>query len=146
MDFPEMETATGRNSICGAAFRTYPDPMKTRAFLALLLCLIPISAHARDAKQDARIGHLISNVESLKGAVFIRNGTEYDTKAAAGHLRMKLGKAGKKVKTAEEFIEGIASESSSSGKPYQIRKSDGTVVNTRTYLYARLKDYDKAHP
>ncbi len=68
--------------------------MKIRMILALLLCLIPIAAHARDAKQDARIEHLISNVESLKGAVFIRNGTEYDTKAAGSHLRMKLGKAG----------------------------------------------------
>jgi len=120
--------------------------MKTRAFLALLLCLIPITAHAREAKQDARIEHLIGGVESLKGAVFIRNGTEYDTKAAGSHLRMKLEKAGDKVKTAEEFIEGIASKSSTSGKPYQIRKPDGTVVDTRPYFYARLKGYDKEHP
>ena len=120
--------------------------MKTRMILALLLCLIPIAAHARAAKQDARIEHLISNVESLKGAVFIRNGTEYDTKAAGKHLRMKLGKAGGRVKTAEEFIDGLASKSSFSGKPYKIRKVDGTVVNTRPYFYTRLKEYDKKHP
>jgi hypothetical protein len=118
--------------------------MKT--LLALLLCLIPITAHARDAKEDARIEHLISNVESLKGAVFIRNGTEYDTKAAGAHLRMKLGKGGDKVKTAEDFINGIASKSSVSGKPYQIRKPDGAVVDTKAYFYTRLKEYDKAHP
>lgn len=117
--------------------------MKT--LLALLLCLIPCTALARDAKQDARIEHLIGNVESLKGAVFIRNGTEYDTKAAGAHLRMKLDKAGDKVKTAEEFIDGIASKSSTSGKAYQIRKPDGTVVDTRPYFYTTLKEYDKAH-
>lgn len=92
-----------------------------------MLCLIPIAAQAREAKQDARIEHLISTVESYKGAVFIRNGTEYDTKAAASHLRMKLGKAGDKVKTAEDFISGIASKSSISGKAYKIRKPDGTL-------------------
>jgi hypothetical protein len=120
--------------------------MKLAALLALLLCLIPSAAFAREAKQDARIEHLISHVESLKGAVFIRNGTEYDTKAAGGHLRMKLDKAGDKVKTAEDFIDGLASKSSVSGKPYQIRKPDGTVVETKPYLYSKLKDYDKANP
>lgn len=120
--------------------------VKTRIILAALLCLIPIAAHAREANQDARIGHLIGSVEELKGAVFIRNGTEYDTKAAAAHLRMKLGKAGDKVKTAEEFIDALASKSSVSGKPYQIRKADGTVVDTRPFFYTRLKEYDKAHP
>ena len=114
--------------------------------LALLLCLIPIAAHARDAKQDARIEHLISTVEAFKGAVFIRNGKEYDTKAAGSHLRMKLGKAGDKVKTAEDFISGIASKSSASGKAYRIRKPDGTEIDTQLYFNARLKEYDKAHP
>ena len=120
--------------------------MKTRILLALLLCLVPIAAHAREAKQDARIGHLIGAVEELKGAVFIRNGTEYNTKDAAAHLRMKLGKAGDRVKTAEEFIDGLASKSSFSGKPYQIRKADGTLVSTRPFFCTRLKEYDKAHP
>jgi len=120
--------------------------MGLRILLALLLCLIPITAHARDARQDARINHLIDSVESLKGAVFIRNGTEYDTKAAGSHLRTKLGKAGDKVKTAEDFIDGIASKSSVSGKAYQIRKPDGTVLDTRPYFYKMLKEYDKAHP
>jgi hypothetical protein len=120
--------------------------MKFATLFAVLLCLIPSTAFAREAKQDARIEHLISHVESLKGAVFIRNGTEYDTKAAASHLRMKLGKAGDKVKTAEDFINGLASKSSASGKPYKIRKADGTVVDTKPYFYTKLKEYDKAHP
>lgn len=120
--------------------------MKLAALFALLVCLIPSVAFAREAKQDARIEHLISHVESLKGAVFIRNGTEYDTKEAGGHLRMKLGKAGDKVKTAEDFIDGLASKSSATGKPYRIRKPDGTVVDTKPYFYTKLKEYDKAQP
>jgi Family of unknown function (DUF5329) len=117
-----------------------------KILLALLLCLIPLTAHAREKKEDARIEHLISTVEKLEGAKFIRNGTEYNPKDAGSHLRMKLGKGGNRVKTAEDFINGIASKSSSSGKPYQIRKPDGTVVDTRPYFYTRLKEYDKANP
>ncbi len=120
--------------------------MKTRMLLALLLCLIPMAAMAREAKQDARIEHLIGKVEALKGAVFIRNRTKYDTDAAASHLRLKLGKAGDRVKTAEDFIDGLASKSSLSGKPYQIREADGTVSDTRPFFYSKLKEYDKAHP
>ena len=44
----------------------------------LILCLIPITAHARETKETARIEHLISSVKKLAGAKFIRNGTEYD--------------------------------------------------------------------
>ena len=46
-----------------------------RTFLLLILILIPITAHAREAKETARIEHLISSVEKLAGAKFIRNGT-----------------------------------------------------------------------
>lgn len=117
-----------------------------QVFLLLLFILIPITAHAREAKQTARIDHLISSVEKLQGAKFIRNGTEYEPKDAADHLRMKLGKAGDKVKTAEDFIDGIASKSSISKKPYQIRKADGTLVTTSAFFNARLSEYDKAKP
>ena len=113
------------------------------AILFLVLCLIPMTADAREAKETARIEHLISSVEKLSGSKFIRNGTEYEPKKAGEHLRMKLDKAGDKVKTAENFIDGIAAKSSTSGKPYQIRKSDGTLVNTSAYFYARLKEYDQ---
>jgi len=108
--------------------------MNSRILLALFLCMIPMTSIAREAKQDARIEHLIGTVKALKGAAFIRNGTEYDTDAAASHLRMKLGKAGERVKTAEDFIDGLASKSSVSGKPYQIRKADGTVTDARPFF------------
>jgi hypothetical protein len=115
-----------------------------RAILFLALCFIPLTAHAREAKESARIEHLISSVEKLSGAKFIRNGTEYDPKKAGEHLRMKLKKGGEKVKTAENFIDGIAAKSSVSGKDYKIRKPDGTLVTTSAYFYARLKEYDSA--
>ena len=120
--------------------------LRFRSIFLILLCLIPLTAQAREAKENARIEHLISSVEKLTGSKFIRNGTEYNPDKAGSHLRMKLENAGDKIKTAENFIDGIAAKSSSSGKPYQIRKPDGTLVTTSAYFYARLKEYDQSNP
>jgi|688.fasta_scaffold136895_1 hypothetical protein len=117
-----------------------------RAILLILLCLIPLATEAREAGENARIEYLISSVEKLTGAKFIRNGTEYNPNKAGSHLRMKLDKADEKIKTAENFIDGIAAKSSTSGKTYQIRKPDGTLVTTSAYFYALLKEYDQANP
>ncbi len=123
-----------------------PSPLRLLKVLLMLFILGSVTAHARDAKENSRINHLLKSVENLEGAVFIRNGTEYKPKDAVSHLRMKLDKAGDKIKTAENFIDGLASKSSVSGKAYQIRKSDGTKVTTSAFFYARLKEYDKANP
>lgn len=69
---------------------------------------------------SAEIEHLLKFVES-SDCQFIRSGTEYSSKEASAHLRMKLGKAGDRVKSAEDFIEGIASKSYLTGKPYMVR-------------------------
>jgi len=117
-----------------------------RATMVSVLMAAPVCAHAREARENDRIEHLISSVEKLEGAVFIRNGVEYDPKAAGSHLRMKLRKAGERVKTAEDFIDGIASKSSVSRKPYTIRKADGSVTDTSVYFHAKLRKYDEDHP
>ena len=89
--------------------------------------------------EQQKIQALISSIETLKGAVFIRNGSEYDGKKAADHMRAKLKYAGDKIKTAEEFIDELASKSSMSGKPYQIRYADGRTVNSADYFHAELR-------
>jgi ABC-type transport system substrate-binding protein len=61
-------------------------------------------------------------------AVFIRNGVDYDGKAAASHLRRKWSAAGDRISTASEFIDALATKSSASGKAYQIRLNDGSTV------------------
>ena len=90
--------------------------MRTPLITFLLLLIISSVLWARDPREEKRIEHLLQTVESLKGAAFIRNGTEYNAKDAGKHLRMKLAKAGDRVKTAEDFIEGCASRSSFSGE------------------------------
>ena len=119
-----------------------------RPILLLLLASLawPAVLLGRDAREQQRIDYLIQSMGALKGAVFIRNGSEYDAAAARDHLQKKLAYGGERVKTAEDFIKYCASESSLSHKPYRIRLSDGKTVDTSSFLHARLKEFDeKAH-
>jgi hypothetical protein len=119
--------------------------MRTPLLGLLLLLLIPDVLWARDAREEMRIEHLLQIVESLKGAVFIRNGIEYDPKEAGEHLRLKLKLAGDRVKTAEDFIEVCASRSSFSGSAYKIRLPDGTITETAPFFRRKLREFDDAH-
>jgi hypothetical protein len=116
--------------------------MATRVFLFSLLWLIPVVCLTEQpATEAAKISYLIAAVESLPNAQFIRNGTAYDAKAAADHLRLKWKNAGSRVSTAEDFIRLCGSTSSLSGKPYQIRFNDGRTVTSAAYLREKLAKY-----
>ena len=93
-------------------------------------------AHLSEAQ---KIAALIHSVETLKGAVFIRNGTEYDAAKAASHLRRKLDYAGDRIQTANQFIDQLATGSSMTGKPYKIRYANGTTVESAVYFREQLR-------
>ncbi len=117
--------------------------MHRRYLLATAVLLGPMASRlARAAPspvEQARIDKLIRHVELQKGMVFIRNGSEYTCEQAAQFLRGKMESMGKEVATAREFIERIATRSSMSGKPYQIRLADGTLLPAAHYLTDQLK-------
>jgi hypothetical protein len=117
--------------------------MHRRHLLAIAAALGPIASlmgrAAPPPDEQARIDKLIRHVELQKGMVFIRNGSEYSSEQAAKFLRGKMESMGAEVTTAREFIERIATRSSMSGKPYQIRLADGTVLPAAHYLTDQLK-------
>lgn len=90
-----------------------------------------------------KINMLIERIENLQNASFDRNGTIYDAKAAAEHLRLKLDKAGSSITTARQFIDELASKSSMSGKPYYIVYKSGVKVKVRDFLIAQLEEIEK---
>jgi uncharacterized protein DUF5329 len=94
-----------------------------------------------DVLEDRKIQFLIAVVENLHDAQFVRNDVAYEAKAAADHLRLKLRGAGSRVASAEDFIRLCASVSSMSGRPYQIRFSDGRVVTSEEFLRQRLTEF-----
>lgn len=119
-----------------------------KILLALLLAvLLPLSATAKTPPTEAaKIEAMIASVEQLPGAVFIRNGAEYNGSKAATHLRYKWKSAGSHVKTAEDFILFCASASSMTGKKYQIRFSDGQALDSEQYFHAQLKRLNAGLP
>ena len=108
----------------------------------VILALFCGAVSAQDNIEKKKIEFLLSSVENLKGAKFIRNGSEYnDGKAAAEHLRMKLKTAGSRVKTADDFIRLCASQSYLTGRQYMIRLSNGKTIKSEEYFREKLKEY-----
>lgn len=114
---------------------------KTAIALIVLLSLLSVSAFGQDFTEKARIQYLIESVEALEGAKFIRNGREYDARAASSHLRLKLTTLGDRVRTAEDFINLCASRSSMTGKPYVIILADGSRLQSEAFFRSRLQRF-----
>ncbi len=93
--------------------------------------------------ENDKINQLISSIRSLKNAVFIRNGNEYNAKKAANHLKRKYQFKIDYIKDAAHFIEIIASKSSFSGRYYFIRFTDGNKVKVQKYLSDKLSEINK---
>ena len=97
------------------------------------------AAETAPATEKAKIEALISHIQGLKDATFVRNGSEYSAANAAKFIRAKWERNEKDIKTATDFIAKAASTSSTSGKPYLIRFKDGKETPCGEYLTAQLK-------
>ena len=122
---------------------TMPPKLISQALC--LLCLFWSAAttlsadEPASATEKAKIEALISNVQGLENATFVRNGSDYSAANAAKFLGAKWERHAKEVKTAADFIAKVASESGTSGKPYMIRFKDGKETPCGEYLTAQLK-------
>ena len=120
------------------------------AVTALALCA-PAPAWAQhESQQNARsrqeIAHLLDFV-AQSGCQFYRNGSWHDSKAARDHLQDKYDYLQRRdlVPDAKSFIERGASQSSLSGKPYQVRCGNGQPVTSAQWLNAELERYRATH-
>lgn len=120
--------------------------MKIKVLIVVLILSISNYAFGQTKKaklsEQQKIEALIASIEKLDNAKFYRNGSYYDSKSAGKHLRMKLEKAGGKIKTARDFIDKIATKSSMSGEYYKIVFNDGKVIHASTFLYNVLKSLE----
>jgi hypothetical protein len=118
--------------------------MRVAAILLVLFVAVR-SAAAADQSATAEINYLIDYVEKSQ-ARFFRNGSEYSAKEGAEHLRKKLANAGGRVKTAADFIKGIATKSYFSGKPYMVKTADGKLRPTGPWLDDALARHRASSP
>ena len=120
--------------------------MMRRRFVAgslVLLSMAQTVVAAAPAQEQSRIEKLIRYVESQKTLKFVRNGTEYTAEDAGKFLRGKLEAMGGEVTTARQFIKRIASRSSMSGQPYQVRLADGQTMLAENFLEDELQRIER---
>jgi hypothetical protein len=133
-------------------------PRCRQIHLRILLCLSIVfgaaadsltrsaAAEGRPADEAARIEALIDAVQRLADAAFIRNGHAYDSTTAAEFLRRKWQARATHVASAEDFIEKVASVSSTSGRPYVIRLKDGREIPCSAFLHNTLETIQLRRP
>lgn len=100
----------------------------------IFLCMSQLSVAAT---ADEEVSHLI-NFIAQSNATFIRNGDEHTSTEAADHLAMKYRKAKRYAKTADDFIENLASKSSWSGKAYTVILPDSSTLTANKWLTDEL--------
>jgi Family of unknown function (DUF5329) len=85
------------------------------------------------------IDYLLGFIEG-SGCEFYRNGNRYDAAQAGSHLREKYAAlaATGRVTTGDEFIDKVASQSSLSGRPYEVSCAGHERVLTAPWLREAL--------
>jgi acetyl esterase/lipase len=87
------------------------------AILALAFCA---AAHADpDPTAQREIDHLLDYV-GASSCSFVRNGETFPAAKARDHLAMKYRFTRSRLSTAEDFIQYLATDSSTSHEPYKI--------------------------
>jgi hypothetical protein len=113
-----------------------------------LLMVLPTSAQAAQlpTAEQAKIERLIEAVQRLGDAAFIRNGVSYSAATAVRFLRGKWQTRRGKVLSAEDFIDQVASCSSTTGQPYYIRFGDGRQLPSARFFRSCLSGLEKEKP
>ena len=108
--------------------------------LLILSVLTPVSyAAPTPAPVRAEIDALLARMQSSR-CRFYRNGEWFDAAKAKQHLLNKLKNAEKvtTLDSTEAFIARVATMSSASGKPYQVRCAGGAAQPSAEWLTAEL--------
>lgn len=118
--------------------------MKTTLLLLSLAFSIPTFGEELSATSKQEIAHLFSYLEK-SGCEFYRNGTWAQGKEASAHLQKKYQYLLSKgmLASTESFIARAASQSSMSGKPYQVRCDTSGITDSGPWFRAELASYRK---
>lgn len=119
---------------------------------ALLLCgllaaaALPTIARAEpDVRTRDEIAHLLAYLAE-SDCEFFRNGSWYDAESAVRHIQRKHDHLARRdrITTTESFIEGAASRSSTSGRPYRVRCTGAAEIDSAEWFRAELSRHRSA--
>jgi hypothetical protein len=113
-----------------------------KALLLLTLMAFWPAARSAELSQSAQweIDQLLGSLGG-SNCRFYRNGTWYSASDAQAHLTKKYEYLRKKklLSSAEDFITGAGTESSRSGRPYQVQCGQEDAVSSAVWLQGALR-------
>jgi hypothetical protein len=112
--------------------------LRTALFALLLGAAAALAQATPSASEQKLIDTLILRVSNMKTMTFMRNGDEHNAANAAKHMQAKFDHFKDEIVTAEDFIDRCASRSEVTGKPYQVKLSNGVVKDAKEFLTAEL--------
>jgi len=112
--------------------------LRTALFALLLGAAAALAQATPSASEQKLIDTLILRVSNMKTMTFMRNGDEHNAANAAKHMQAKFDHFKDEIVTAEDFIDRCASRSEVTGKPYQVKLSNGVVRDAKEFLTAEL--------
>ncbi|WCE31982.1 DUF5329 domain-containing protein [Vibrio sp. SCSIO 43137] len=116
--------------------------MRTIVLVGMLLFSFTATAEQLTSEKvtESEIAALLQQLNH-SDCQFIRSGKKYSGAEAKKHLSGKYDYARDKIKSAESFIENIASESYFTGKAYLVECSGEGLVESRIWLTEKLTSY-----
>lgn len=106
---------------------------------AVLFTLSSIRAETAE-REDAAIEYLMNSLRQ-SNVVFIRDHHAYAPETAIRMLALKYGYVRKRINTADQFIQYVASENNATGELYMVRTADGYELPAGEWLRQKLKKY-----
>jgi hypothetical protein len=115
-----------------------------KTFFIYLIASLPIMAQSAELPESSKteISHLIHYLKD-SGCQFNRNGSWYNATEASAHIQKKFNYLEDKhvLSSTESFIEKAASESSMTGKAYQVKCPNASPVNSAIWFTVELKKF-----
>lgn len=90
------------------------------------------------------VTELLHCIES-SDATFVRGTVEFGGRQAGIHVRKKLAALGREP-SVDEFVDTVASTSSTTGEPYRVRLPDGSEQTMREWLRAQRARLEASRP
>lgn len=100
------------------------------------------SAPGTRDREVARIDYLLERVKNSPYN-FIRNGSRYTGKRAEAHLRWKYFRNRKRIKTAEDFLNEVATRSKMTGQSYEVVFPNKIRLPLHVLLRRELEEFDR---
>ena len=113
--------------------------MRHRLTAFLLACALTYVPVTQAATTDEDVNYLLEHTAE-SGCTFVRDGVRHDAAEAAAHLRAQYAQDRSHIRSAEQFIDRMASADSLNGQPYVV-SCGGKTQTSREWLNTALVNY-----